>query len=102
MNRNNPESIAGNVADAYLERKENKEKDPMDHTADDAIKVLKKHPSSEDKILAKIIENPKMPDEMLPKIATRISKDPEIPDSVIPAAVNRAETSISPESINNI
>lgn len=102
MNRNNPESIAGNVADAYLERKANKEKDPMDHTADDAIKVLKKHPSSEDKILAKIIENPKMPDEMLPKIATRISKDPEIPDSVIPAAVNRAETSISPESINNI
>ena len=26
MNRNNPELIAGNVADAYLERKENKEK----------------------------------------------------------------------------
>ena len=26
MNRNNPELIAGNVADAYLERKENKER----------------------------------------------------------------------------
>ena len=32
MNRNNPELIAGNVADAYLARKENKEKDPMDHS----------------------------------------------------------------------
>ena len=103
QNRNNPESIAGNVADAYLERKENKEKDPMDHTADEIVQTLKKNPDDKKKdILAKIIDNKKIPDEMLPKLATRISKDPEIPDSVIPEAVNRADTSISMESINNI
>ncbi len=101
-NRNNPESIAGNVADAYLERKENKEKDPMDHTADEIMQTLKKNPAKRKDILAKIIDNKRIPDEMLPKIATRISKDPEIPDSVIPEAVNRADTSISMESINNI
>ena len=102
QNRNNPESIAGNVADAYLERKENKEKDPMDHTADEIMQTLKKNPDKRKDILAKIIDNKRIPEEMLPKIATRISKDPEIPDSVIPAAVNRADTSISIESINNI
>lgn len=103
QNRNNPESIAGNVADAYLERKENKEKDPMDHTADEIVQTLKKNPDDKKKdILAKIIDNKKIPDEMLPKLATRISKDPEIPDSVIPEAVNRADTSISIEAINNI
>ena len=102
MNRNNPELIAGNVADAYLERKENKEKDPMDHTADEIVQTLKENPDKRKDILAKIIDNKKIPDEMLPKLATRISKDPEIPDSVIPAAVNSADTSISMESINNI
>lgn len=102
MNRNNPELIAGNVAYAYLERKENKEKDPMDHTADEIVQTLKKNPDKRKDILAKIIDNKKIPDEMLPKLATRISKDPEIPDSVIPAAVNSADTSISMEAINNI
>lgn len=102
INRNNPELIAGNVADAYLERKENKEKDPMDHTADEIVQTLKKNPDKRKDILAKIIDNKKIPDEMLPKLATRISKDPEIPDSVIPAAVNSADTSISMEAINNI
>ena len=102
MDRNNPESIVDNVADAYQERKENKEKDPMDHTADEIVQTLKKNPYKRKDILAKVIDNKKIPDEMLPKLATRISKDPEIPDSVIPAAVNSADTSISIESINNI
>lgn len=103
MNRNNPVLIADNVADSYQERKENKEKDPMDHTADEIVQTLKKNPDDKKKdILAKIIDNKKIPDEMLPKLATRISKDPEIPDSVIPEAVNRADTSISIEAINNI
>lgn len=102
MDRNNPESIVDNVAYAYQERKENKEKDPMDHTADEIVQTLKKNPYKRKDILAKVIDNKKIPDEMLPKLATRISKDPEIPDSVIPAAVNSADTSISIESINNI
>ena len=42
MNRNNPESIVDNVADAYQERKENKEKDTMDHTAEDIMQIIKK------------------------------------------------------------
>lgn len=102
MNRNNPELIAGNVAEAYLERKENKEKDPMDHTAEDIMKILKAHPDIERAILANILENEKIPDRIFEKVATRISKDEEIPDSVIPEAVDRADASISIESINNI
>ena len=102
MNRNNPELIAGNVADAYLERKENGEKNPMDHTTEEIMQILKKNPDIEQAILAKILENDNIPDRIFEKVATRISKDEEIPDSVIPEAVNRADTSISMESINNI
>ena len=98
MNRNNPELIAGNVADAYLERKENKEKDPMDHTADEIMQILKTHPDIEKAILANILENEKIPDRIFEKVATRISKDEEIPDSVIPEAVDRADASISIEN----
>ena len=102
INRNNPELIAGNVADAYLERKENGEKNPMDHTTEEIMQILKKNPDIEQAILAKILENDNIPDRIFEKVATRISKDEEIPDSVIPEAVNRADTSISMESINNI
>ena len=102
MDRNNPESIVDNVADAYQERKEKKEKDPMDHTAEDIMQILKTHPDNKKEILANVLENKKIPDRIFEKVATRISKDEEIPDSVIPAAVNRADTSISIESINNI
>ena len=102
MDRNNPESIVDNVADAYQERKEKKEKDPMDHTAEDIMQILKTHPDNKKAILANVLENKKIPDRIFEKVATRISKDEEIPDSVIPAAVNRADTSISIESINNI
>lgn len=52
--------------------------------------------------MANILENDSIPDRVFEKVATRISKDPEIPDSVIPEAVNRADASISMESINNI
>lgn len=102
INRNNPELIAGNVADAYLERKENGEKNPMDHTTEEIMQILKKNPYIEQAILAKILENDNIPDRIFEKVATRISKDEEIPDSVIPEAVNRADTNISIESINNI
>lgn len=74
MNRNNPELIAGDVADAYLERKENKEKDPMDHTADEIMANIKTHPDIEKAILANILENEKIPDRIFEKVATRISK----------------------------
>ena len=102
INRNNPELIADNVADAYKERKQNKEKDPMDHTAEEVMQILKTHPDIKRSILANILENDSIPDRVFEKVATRISKDPEIPDSVIPEAVNRADASISMESINNI
>ena len=105
-NRKNKElladNIADNVADAYQERKESGEKDPMDHTAEEIMQILKTHPDIEKTILAKILENDNIPDRIFEKVATQISKDKEIPDSIIPAAVNKADTSISIESINNI
>ena len=41
INRNNPELIAGNVAEAYLERKENGEKNPMEHTTEETMQILR-------------------------------------------------------------
>ena len=102
INRNNPELIADNVADSYQERKENGEKDPMDHTAEDIMKILKTHPDRKRTILAYISENDNIPDRIFEKVATQISKDEEIPDSVIADVVGREDTSISDESINNI
>ncbi len=102
----NPElmayNISDNMADAYQERKENKEKDPMDHTAEEIYQMIKLHPDIKKELLAKILENDNLPDRIFEKVAAKISKDEEIPDSVIPEAVNRADTSISIESINNI
>ena len=102
INRNNPELIADNVADSYQERKENGEKDPMDHTAEYIMKILKTHPDMIRTILAYISENDNIPDRIFEKVATQISKDEEIPDGVITDVVEREDTSISDESINNI
>ena len=66
------------------------------------MQILKTHPDIKKAILANILENEKIPDRVFEKVATRISKDDEIPDSIIPAAVDRADASISIESINNI
>ena len=102
INRNNPESIAENVAYSYEERKENGEKNPMDHTAEEIYQIIKSHPDIKRAILANILENEKIPNRIFEKVATQISKDEEIPDSVIPDAVERADTNLSSESIKNI
>lgn len=102
INRNNPEFIADRIADSYQERKENGEKDPVDHTVEDIIKVLKENPDRKRAILAYILENDNLPDRLFEKAATEISKDKDIPDSVIADVVQREDTSISDESINNI
>ena len=41
LNRNNPELISDEIAHVFHERKENGEKDPMDNTVKDIIKILK-------------------------------------------------------------
>ena len=83
INRNNPELIADNVADSYQERKENGEKDPMDHTAEEIMQILRTHPDIKRAILANILENDKIPDKIFEKTAIKISESEEIPDSVI-------------------
>ena len=102
INRNNPELIADNVADLYQERKENGEKDPMDHTAEEIMQILRTHPDIKRAILANILENDKIPDKIFEKTAIKISESEEIPDSVITDVVNRDDTHISDESIKEI
>lgn len=102
LNRNNPELIADIVADSYQERKENGEKDPMDHTAEEIIQILRTHPDIERAILANILENDKIPDKIFEKTAIKISESEEIPNSVITDVVQRNDTNISDESINRI
>ena len=102
LNRNNPELIADNVADSYQERKENGEKDPMDHTAEEIIQILRTHPDIERAILTNILENDEIPDKIFEKTAIKISESEEIPDSVITDVVQRSDTNISDESISRI
>ena len=102
LNRNNPELIADNVADSYQERKENGEKDPMDHTAEEIMQILRTHPDIERAILANILEHDKIPDKIFEKTAIKISESEEIPNSVITDVVQRNDTNISDESINRI
>ena len=102
LNRNNPELIADIVADSYQERKENGEKDPMDHTVEEIIQILRTHPDIKRAILANILENDKIPDKIFEKTAIKISESEEIPNSVITDVVQRNDTNISDESINRI
>ena len=102
IRRRNPELIANEIAHSFHERKENGEKDPMDNTVEEIMGILKNNPDIERTILAKILENEELPNKIFEKAATEISKDEEIPDSVIIDAVNKADTDISDEIINNI
>lgn len=102
LNRNNPELIADNVADSYQERKENGEKDPMDHTAEEIVQILRTHPDMKRTILAKLAEKEEVPDKLIVKTAIKISESEDIPNSVITDVVNRDDTHISDESINEI
>lgn len=102
LNRNNPELIADNVADSYQERKKNGEKDPMDLTAEEIMKILNAHPDKVKEILANILEHDKIPDKVFEKVAKKISESEKIPDSVIPDVVNMDDTNIADESLNRI
>ena len=44
LNRNNPELISDEIAQVFNKRKENGEKDPMDNTVKDIMRILKEHP----------------------------------------------------------
>ena len=102
LNRNNPELISDEIAQVFHKRKENGEKDPMDNTVKDIMKILKEHPDIERAILANIAENDEIPDKIFEKTAIKISESEEIPNSLITDVVNRDDTHISGESINEI
>lgn len=102
LNRNNPELISEEIAQVFRKRKESGEKDPMDNTVRDIMKILKEHPDIEKAILANIAENEKIPDKIFEKTATQISKDKTMPDSIITDAIQKADVNIPDETINNI
>ena len=102
LNRNNPELISDEIAQVFNKRKENGEKDPMDNTVKDIMRILKEHPDIERAILANIVENDKIPDKIFEKTAIKISESEEIPNSVITDVVQRSNTNISDESISRI
>ena len=102
LNRNNPEAISDDIAQVFHKRKENGEKDPMDNTVKDIIKILKEHPDIERAILANIADKEEVPDKLIVKTAIKISESEDIPNSVITDVVNRDDTHISDESINEI
>ena len=102
LNRNNPELISNEIAQTFNKRKENGEKDPMDRTVNDIMKILKEHPDIKRAILANIAENEEIPDRLFEKTAIKISESEEIPDSVITDVIAREDTNISDESIKEI
>ena len=102
LNRNNPEVISDKIAQTFNERKENGEKNPMDNTAEDIIKILQEHPDIKRTILAKLAENEEVPDKLIVRTAIKISESEDIPNSIITEAIERSKTKISDESINSI
>lgn len=98
LKRNNPEVISDEIAQTFNERRENGEKDPLDNTVKDIIKILHEHPDIKRTILAKLAENEEVPDKLIVKTAIKISESEDIPNSVITAGVKN----ISDESINEI
>lgn len=104
LNRNNPETIANEIAQVYQEKKENGEEHPMDDTVEEIMQIFKDNPNPEKvrEILKSILEKKDIPNRIFEKAATQISKDKEIPDSVITDVIGRSETNISDESINRI
>lgn len=104
LNRNNPETIANEIAQVYQEKKENGEEHPMDDTVEEIMQIFKDNPDPEKvrEILKSILEKKDIPNRIFEKAATQISKDKEIPDSVITDVIGRSETNISDESINRI
>ena len=104
LNRNNPETIANEIAQVYQEKKENGEEHPMDDTVEEIMQIFKDNPNPEKvrEILKSILEKKDIPNRIFEKAATQISKDKEIPDSVITDVIGRSEKNISDESINRI
>ena len=104
LNRNNPETIANEIAQVYQEKKENGEEHPMDDTVEEIMQIFKDNPDPEKvrEILKSILEKKDIPNRIFEKAATQISKDKEIPDSVITDVIGRSEKNISDESINRI
>lgn len=98
LKRNNPEVISDEIAQNFNERRENGEKDPLDNTVKDIIKILHEHPDIKRTIIAKLAENEEVPDKLIVKTAIKISESEDIPNSVITAGVKN----ISDESINEI
>lgn len=104
LNRNNPETIADEIAQVYHEKKENGEEHPMDGTVEQIMQIFKDNPNPEKvrEILKSILEKKDIPNRIFEKAATKISKDEEIPDSIITDVVKNSETIIPDESINRI
>ncbi len=104
LNRNNPETIADEIAQVYHEKKDNGEEHPMDDTVEEIMQIFKDNPNPEKVrgILKSILEKKDIPNRIFEKAATKISKDEEIPDSVITDVVKDSETNIPDESINRI
>ena len=75
LNRNNPELISDEIAQVFNKRKENGEKDPMDNTVKDIMRILKEHPDIERAILANIVENDNIPDKIFEKTAKAFLKE---------------------------
>lgn len=106
LNRNNPELVAGRVADkvadSYQEKIEEGEKDPLDKTTEELIELIEKHPERKAEILAKISEDNRIPDRVTEKAFVAITKNSDIPNSVVPTVINRDDTNISDKSLDEI
>lgn len=101
---NNPQKVAEGIAKTYTEKKENGEEHPIDSTVETIMKIIKENPDPQKvkEILKAVLEEEKIPNKVFEKTATKISKSNEIPDEIITTVVEKTDTQLPDELINNM
>ncbi|MBQ2938562.1 MAG: hypothetical protein IJE05_06820 [Clostridia bacterium] len=101
---NNPEKFVDEIAQSYIEKKENGEENPIDSTVEEIMQEIMENPNPDRirAIIKKSLEKKEIPNRIVEKTAARISKKSEIPDKVITQAVERSETEVPDEVINGM
>lgn len=104
IKRNTPKEVAEEVAETYIEKKENGEEHPIDTTVELLMQKIRENPDPEKikRLLIEINKQEQIPDRIFEKASTKILQEKEIPNRIITEVVKSESEDISDKSINTI
>lgn len=117
MNRNNPESIAGDtkldkkinekaneIEKLYVTKKENGEENPINDTVEKIMQIVQNNPDPVEvrKLLTELIERENISDQVVERAAIELSKTDDIQNRIIVEAIDKAEANVPDSTIKNI